>query len=303
MKHFFAASFKNYTIFPIITILKAPALHNSRFNYTLSLIFGLSVFFSCVYPVLLFAQDKNDTKQGRELIIAAASDLNFALPEIVKGFKDLKGGTEVKMIFGSSGNLATQIANSAPFDIFLSAGIKYIEQLEGGGILVPDSKVLYGIGRIVLWVPNSSKIDIERSGIKSLFDPSIKRIAIANPVHAPYGKAAIEAMERLGVAEAAKDKLILGENISQAAQFIQSGAADIGIIALSIAISPKMKSAGRFWLIPEETYNRIEQWAAIIKRSKNVRLAKEFIGYLEGEEGRRVLSEYGFIIPNEKRVR
>lgn len=303
MKHFFAAPFKNYTIFPIITILKAPALHNSRFNYTLSLIFGLSVFFSCVYPVSLFAQDKNDTKQGRVLIIAAASDLNFAMPDIIKGFKSLNHGVEVKAIFGSSGNLASQIANSAPFDIFFSAGIKYIEELERGGILVPDSKILYGIGRIVLWVPNSSKIDIERSGIKSLLDPSIKRIAIANPVHAPYGKAAMEALERLGVAEAVKDKLILGENISQAAQFIQSGAADIGIIALSMALSPKMKSSGKYLLIPEETYNRIEQWVAIVKRSKEVPLDKVFIRYLQGEEGSRVLTEYGFIIPDKKGAR
>ncbi|MEK7306315.1 MAG: molybdate ABC transporter substrate-binding protein [Nitrospirota bacterium] len=254
----------------------------------------LCIFFG---SSLLLAQDQSQT---RELIIAAASDLNLALPEIVRGFKDMRPGVEVKVIFGSSGNLASQIINGAPFDIFLSASPIYIEQLDSAGAVIPGSKSFFAIGRIVLWVPNASKIDIDVSGIKGLLDPSVKKIAIANPQHAPYGRAAVEAMKQLGVYEGVKDRLIFGENISQAAQFIQSGAADIGIIALSIALSPKMKSIGRFWLIPEGSYNRIEQWAAVIKRSNNVRLAEVFISYLGGEEGRRILSEYGFLIPNDK---
>lgn len=286
-----------------IKIFYTPALYNSRSDYILSLIFGLFMFFSCIYPGSLFAQDKIDQKQGRELIIAAASDLNFAMTEIIKGFKDKNGGVEVKVIFGSSGNLASQIINGAPFDIFFSAGLNYIEQLERAGAIIPDSKSIYGIGRIVIWVPNGSKIDIDRLGIKSLLEQSIRKIAIANPQHAPYGKAAVEAMKQLGVYDLVKERLIFGENISQTAQFIQSGAADIGIIALSIALYPKMKSSGRFWLISEESYNRIEQWAAIIKRSKHVLLAEEFINYLDGKEGKRVLSEYGFVLSDNKGVR
>lgn len=261
------------------------------------LLLTLSLIVVGRFPDLLYAQDRHD---NGELVIAAASDLNLAMPEIVKGFKDMRPGVEVKVIFGSSGNLASQIINGAPFDIFLSASPNYIEQMDSAGAVIPGSKSFFAIGRIVLWVPKASRIDIDVSGIKGLLDPSVKKIAIANPQHAPYGRAAVEAMKQLGVYEGVKDRLIFGENISQAAQFIQSGAADIGIIALSIALSPKMKSIGRFRLIPEDSYNRIEQWAAIIKRSNNVRLAEVFISYLGGEEGRRILSEYGFLIPNDK---
>ncbi|HLF86328.1 MAG TPA: molybdate ABC transporter substrate-binding protein, partial [Nitrospiria bacterium] len=215
-------------------------------------------------------------------------------------FKDMRPGVEVKVIFGSSGNLASQVINGAPFDIFLSASPIYIEQMDSAGAVIPGSKSFFAIGRIVLWVPKTSRIDIDVSGIKGLLDPSVKKIAIANPQHAPYGRAAVEAMKQLGVYEGVKERLIFGENISQAAQFIQSGAADIGIIALSIAISPKMKTIGRFRLIPEGSYNRIEQWAAVIRRSNNVRQAEVFISYLGGEEGRRILSKYGFLIPNGK---
>ena len=241
-----------------------------------------------------------DQKQNGELVIAAASDLNFAMPEIIKGFKDKNKGPDIKAIYGSSGNIAAQIANGAPFDIFFSASLNFIEQMEKDGLIIPDSKFMYAIGRIVIWVPIGSKIDISKLGIKSLLDPSIKNIAIANPQHAPYGKAAVEAMSRLGVYEAVKDKLIFGENISQTAQFIQSGAADIGIIALSVALSPRMKSAGTYWLIPEETYNRIEQWAVIIKRSGKVRWAEEFMNYFRGEDGRKILAGYCFILDSNK---
>ncbi len=262
-------------------------------------IFRPAIIVLCMFfgSSLLLAQDQIQT---RELIIAAASDLNLALPEIVKGFKESGHEVEVKVLFGSSGNLASQIINGAPFDIFLSASPIYIEQLDSAGAVIAGSKSFFAIGRIVLWVPKASRIDIDVSGIKGILDPSVKKIAIANPQHAPYGRAAVEAMKQLGVYEGVKERLIFGENISQTAQFIQSGAADIGIIALSIALSPKMKSVGRFRLIPEGSYNRIEQWAAVIKRSNNVRLAEVFIGYLSGEEGRRILSEFGFLIPNDK---
>ncbi|MBI5746029.1 MAG: molybdate ABC transporter substrate-binding protein [Nitrospirae bacterium] len=264
------------------------------------LLLTLSLIVVGRFPDLLYAQDRHD---NGELIIAAASDLNLTMPDIVKGFKDSGHEVEVKVIFGSSGNLASQIINGAPFDIILSASPNYIEQMDSAGVVIPDSKSFFAIGRIVLWVPKASRIDIDVSGIKGLLDPSVKKIAIANPQHAPYGRAAVEAMKQLGVYERVKDRLILGENISQTAQFIQSGAADIGIIALSIALSPKMNAIGRFWLIPEGSYNRIEQWAAIINRSNNVRLAEVFIGYLGGKEGRRILSEYGFLVPNDKRER
>lgn len=291
MKNFYATPLKNHiSNLSIIKIFHRPGL----------LLLILFLLTANIYPGFIYAQDRGE---NRELIIAAASDLSPPMSEIIKGFKDKNKGVEVKAIFGSSGNLAAQIANGAPFDIFFSASSNYIEQLERDGIIIPDSKFIYAIGRIVLWIPNGSKIDIDRSGIKGLLDPSVKEVAIANPLHAPYGKAAVEAMSRLGIYEVVKDKLIFGENISQTAQFIQSGAADIGIIALSIALSPKMKSSGRFWLIPEESYNKIEQWAAIIRSSKNIGPAEDFFNYMKGKEGKKILSRYGFAIPDNQGVK
>ena len=285
LKLFMIERFNNYRKRCRIKSFRSPGL----------LLLTLSLIVVGRFPDLLYAQDRHD---NGELIIAAASDLNFAMPEIIKGFKEMRSGVEVKVIFGSSGNFASQIINGAPFDIFFSASIKYIEQLEKERLLIPDSKFMYGAGRIVLWVPNGSGIDLDRLGIKALLDPSVKKIAIANPQHAPYGMAAVEAMSRLGIYDMVKDKLILGENISQAAQFVQSGSADIGIIALSNALYQKMRSSGRFWLIPVDSYNRIEQWSAIIKRSNNVPLAEDFVNYYKEVEGRRILSGYGFILPD-----
>lgn len=194
--------------------------------------------------------------QAGEITIAAASDLNFAFKEIVADFEKKTGNT-VKLSLGSSGNFFAQLSNGAPFDLFFSADIGYPKKLEEAGLAEPGTLHMYAVGRLVVWVPKGSPIDVGALGIKALQHPSVKKIAIANPRHAPYGRAAVVAMEYYKVHDAVKDKLVLGENISQTAQFVQTGGADVGIIALSLAVAPAMKEAGTLWEVPLEAYPRL----------------------------------------------
>lgn len=229
--------------------------------------------------------------------IAAASDLKFALDEVVKEFKATKPGIDVKVTYGSSGNFFAQLSNKAPFDIFFSADIDYPRQLIGKGLAVKESEFIYAVGQIVVWVPKGSKIDVTKAGMASLKDPAAKKIAIANPAHAPYGRAAEAAMKSLGVYNAVKDKLIMGENISQAAQYVESGAAEIGIIALSLAMAPAMSDKGAYWSVPVDAYPRLVQGGAIMTATKNMDAAKAFRDFILDDKGKAVLKRYGFSQP------
>jgi molybdate transport system substrate-binding protein len=232
-----------------------------------------------------------------ELTVAAAADLNYAFKDLVAEF-ERQTGEHVKLSLGSSGNFYSQIANGAPFDLYFSADIGYPKKLIDEGLAVPNSLYQYATGRIVLWVPKGSKLDATR-GMDVLLDPSIKKIAIANPKHAPYGRAAVAAMEHFKVYDRVKEKLVLGENVSQAAQFAQSGAADIGIIALSLALAPPVQAVGTYWLIPQEAHPRIDQGAAIVKSSKNQDGGKKFLEFLQAPAARAVMKRYGFLLPGE----
>jgi molybdate transport system substrate-binding protein len=236
--------------------------------------------------------------QAGEISIAAASDLNFAFKEIVAEFEKKTGHT-VKLSLGSSGNFLAQISNGAPFDLFFSADISYPKKLEEAGLTEPGTLYMYAVGRIVVWVPKGSPIDVASLGIKALQHPSVKKIAIANPKHAPYGRAAVAAMEHLRVYDAVKDRLVLGENISQTAQFVLTGGADIGIIALSLAVAPAMKETGTYWEIPLEAYPRLEQGALVLKAAKDPKTARAFLDYIKGPEGAGVFKRYGFFLPEK----
>jgi molybdate transport system permease protein len=231
-----------------------------------------------------------------ELRVAAASDLAFVLPEIVAGFEKQSGAT-VKVSFGSSGNFAAQIQNGAPFDIFMAADIGYPRKLIEAGFAECDSLYVYGVGRIVLWVPNSGKVDVERLQMQTLLDVRIRRIAIANPQHAPYGRAAAAALTHYRVYEQVKPKLVLGENISQAAQFVQSGNADAGIVALSLIFAPAMRDKGRYWLVPTDFYPPLEQGAVILKSAHDPKLARGFVDYLRSAGAAELFRRYGFETP------
>lgn len=231
-----------------------------------------------------------------ELRIAAAADLNFAFKELV-GEYEKNTGEQVKLTLGSSGNFFSQIQNGAPFDLYFSADIAYPKKLEETGLAVPGSLYKYAVGRIVVWVPAKSALPIQDRGMEVLLDPSIKKIAIANPKHAPYGRAAVSAMDHFKVHDRVKEKLVLGENISQTAQFVESGASDVGIIALSLALAPTMKANGKYWEVPAHTHPPLEQGAVILTHSSNQEGAKAFLEFLQGEAGRTIMTRYGFILP------
>jgi len=228
---------------------------------------------------------------AEDITVAAASDLNFAIKEIINVFES-DTGHKVRLTLGSSGNFYAQIVNGAPFDVFLSADVSYPKRLEQTGHAISGSTFVYGIGRIALWVPARSGLNLEKLRMHALMDRSINKIAIANPEHAPYGRASVAAMKHANVYEVIKGKLVLGENISQAAQFVQSGAADIGIIALSIALSDPMRKAGRHWSIPADSYPRLEQGAALLNRSGTA--ARAFHEWLRGPTAKQVFKTYGF---------
>ncbi len=227
--------------------------------------------------------------------VAAASDLTYAMNEIAANFEKATG-CAVRLSMGSSGNFLTQIENGAPFDVFFSADIAYPKKLEAEGLAAPGSTYLYAIGKIVLWTRKDSRVDVGK-GFSVLRDPAVRKIAIANPEHAPYGRAAEEALRQSGVYDAVKDRLVLGENISQAAEFVESGNADAGILALSLVVSPAMKDEGRSWNIPENLYTPIQQGAVVVRPAPNPQGALQFLDYIKMPATATLLARYGFVLP------
>lgn len=226
-----------------------------------------------------------------EITIVAASDLRYALDSLVNSFKKDNPGSEVKVIYGSSGKLFEQISNEAPFDLFFSADISFPQKLKEKGLAISEVTP-YGIGRIVLW---SKKTDPNKNQMNSLLDPSINKIAIADPTHAPYGARAEESLKYYQLYDKVKSKLVFGENISQAAQFVSTGAADIGIIALSIALSPNVqKEGGKYYLIPEESHTKLEQAFVVLKHAEGNQLAASFAKYVSTKPAKDILRFYGF---------
>jgi molybdate transport system substrate-binding protein len=229
---------------------------------------------------------------AEEIIVAAAADLSFAVKELAVEFEH-KTGHKVKVSRGSSGNFYSQIRNGAPFDVFMSADLDYPKRLEAEGLVEPGSIYRYAVGRIVLWTAKGSRVDVQR-GMGVLLDPAVRKIAIANPTHAPYGRAAVSAMTAARAYEQIKDKLVFGENVAQAAQFVDSGNADVGVIALSLAVAPTMKDRGSYWEIPAASYPAIAQGAAILRSSKHKQAAQAFLEFLKSKEAVEILRKHGF---------
>jgi molybdate transport system substrate-binding protein len=236
--------------------------------------------------------------QVKEVRVAAAADLKFAMTELAEQFEK-QTGTKVDVTYGSSGNFFSQLQNGAPFDVFFSADIEYPKKLEAAGLAEPGTLHEYAMGRIVIWTPADAKVDVVKEGWKALLDERVQKIAIANPEHAPYGRAAVAAMEKAGVYNQVKAKLVYGENISQAAQFVQSGNAQAGIIALSLAISAAMKD-GKSWEIPAEMHPTIDQGAIVMKNGRNKDTARAFLEFVKSEAGRALLAKNGFAAPRKQ---
>lgn len=235
-----------------------------------------------------------------QVTVAAAADLGPALQDISRNYQQ-KGGHEIKVSLGASGNLTQQIKNGAPFDIFLSADEDYPKKLIEGGFADSSSLYRYAIGKLVLWVPANSTLDLEHAGMNVLLDPSVKKIAIANPQHAPYGKAAVAALKHDGLYEKVASRLVLGENVSQAAQFVESGNAQAGLVALSHALAPGMKEKGRYREVPTGSYPELDQAAVILSRSQHKQDAAAFLDYLKSADARAILQRYGFSLPGDTR--
>ncbi len=232
---------------------------------------------------------------AQEITVAAASDLQFAFHDVGQRFEKATG-KQVKLIFGSSGNFFAQLQNGAPFDVFFSADIDYPRRLETAGLAEPGTLYSYARGKIVLWAPPQSKLDLGR-GLRVLLDPGIQKVAIANPAHAPYGRAAVAALRHEDLYGQVSPKFVLGENVSQTAAFVVSGSADVGILALSLALAPSMKDKGRYVEIPAEDYPAIEQGAVILKSSPHKDIARQFVEFVKTPPLQDLLRGYGFAVP------
>lgn len=232
---------------------------------------------------------------AQTLRVAAASDLQFAMKDLARRYEQ-QSGKKVEVSYGSSGNFRTQIENGAPFDVFFSADAQYPEQLVKAGVADPQTLFTYAQGHLVIWAPPGANLHLAEKGFDALKDPRVVKIAIANPEHAPYGRAAVAALQKVGLYEQLKSKLVLGENISQTAQFVQSGSAQAGIIAMSLTYAESMKGGDR-WEIPSDDYPAILQKAVVVSASQNKSAANAFLAYVKSDEGRQILSKYGLTLP------
>jgi molybdate transport system substrate-binding protein len=251
------------------------------------------------YPRQGSAPDPSTPAARRTLHIAAAADLQAVFPDLLAAFAPHHTDIDVMATFGSSGDLCTKLENRAPFDLFLSADLDYPRRLVDKRLARREALFEYAVGHLVLWVRNDSGIDVETKGIQALLAPSIRKIAIANPRYAPYGRSAEAALRSLGVYDQVKDRLVLGDNIGQTAQFVQAGAADIGLIALTQAHSPKMRDNGRFWNVPLEAYPRLEQGGVVLEWGRDSGAAEAFSAFLQNSEGKEILQRYGFYVPEK----
>lgn len=234
---------------------------------------------------------------AESITVAAAADLNYALQDLAGKFEKTTG-TKVVLSFGSSGNLYSQIQNGAPFDLFFSADEEYPRKLAAGGFVDASTLRIYAIGHLVLWVPAGSPLDPGALHMELLNQPSVQKIAVANPQHAPYGKAAVAALEHFGLKDKLAAKLVYGENVSQAAQFAQSGNAQAALIALSLAKSPAMAS-GKYWEVPDNAYPEMKQAVVVVGASKHKKEAQAFLDFVLSPQGIGTLRSFGFAPPGK----
>ncbi len=240
-----------------------------------------------------WTQEKKQNNNGAELTVAAAADLSTALKQVADGYEQ-KTGVKVKLSFGASGALTQQIQNGAPFDLFFSADMDYPRQLIASSDADATSLYQYAVGKLVLWVPADSALDLQRQGLNVLLDPSVKKIAMANPQHAPYGRAAEAALKHAGLYDRVADRLVLGENVSQAAQFVESGNAQAGFVALAHALAPGIQTKGKYWEVPADYYPPLIQGVVVLSHSQHKKEAADFLQYIKTKPASDELRKFGF---------
>jgi molybdate transport system substrate-binding protein len=250
-----------------------------------------SLFFACV-------------SWSQDIKVAAASDLTAVMEKLAPAFEK-KTSVHVSVSMGSSGNFFAQIQNGAPFDVFLSADKSYPEKLARDGKAEAGTVTYYARGRLALWLPKNSSLQFNsKDGVLSgdlrpLTGSGVKKIAIANPEHAPYGRATVSVLRRYRIYDQVKSKLVLGENISQTAQFAQSGNVDVAFISYSLALSDAMTRSGRWLLMPDDSYSAIEQAGVVVSASQNKDQSGRFLQFLTSPEGQAILREFGFETPTQ----
>jgi molybdate transport system substrate-binding protein len=242
--------------------------------------------------VAVLASASQAAAQPSSLTVAAASDLQTVFPELVRAF-ERETGVEVTVSFGSSGTFFAQIQNGAPFDLFFSADVDYPQRLGRSGHADPDTFYHYATGRLVLWARKDAGIDVTR-GLAILRDARVRRIAIANPAFAPYGRAAVAALRSQGLYDAVRPKIVLGDNISQAAQLADSGNADVALLAHSLASGPALRASGVHVEVPASAHPPIDQGVIIVRISRRKEAARRLIEFVRGPAGREILRRQGF---------
>lgn len=228
--------------------------------------------------------------------VAAAADLKFALDEVADALAAADPPVRVETTYGSSGTFYQQIRNGAPFDVYLSADMSYPESLVEAGMAEEADLFPYAVGRLVVWAPGGSPADTS-AGLAGLTDPAVRRVAIANPQHAPYGQAAVAAMTSTGVYEAVRDKLVLGENVAQAGEFAASGNAQVAVIALSLVRSTPLEQEGDYTEVPLELFPRLDQGGVVLASAADREAAERLRDFLTGPDGVAILETYGFYLP------
>jgi molybdate transport system substrate-binding protein len=239
--------------------------------------------------------------EAADLLVAASANTSYMIKEVSNAFEQ-RTGYRVRVSMGASGSIYSQIINGAPFDLFLSADTEYPRKLEQQGFAKPGSFTVYAVGRLVLWTRAGSGVDVGRLQIKSLTGGNVRKVALANPGHAPYGQAAMEALRHFGIEQAVKPKLVFGDSASQALHFVSAGAAQVGFLPLSLVLAASAPKDGRYWLIPEDAHSKLEQAAVILKGGRAApAVAAQFLGFMKGSEGKKLLEKYGYSLPEGHR--
>jgi molybdate transport system substrate-binding protein len=232
----------------------------------------------------------------KPLTVAAAANLKTAAEDLKKAFDAEHPGVEVALTFGASGAFFAQIQNGAPFDVFLSADREYPAKVIAAKLGAAADERVYAFGKLVAWLPSGSTLDLEKKGLAALADPGVKKIAIANPAVAPFGRATERAFKSAGIYDAVKEKLVLGTSVAQTAQFATTGAADVAFLPYSLTLGKEL-AGGKVIFVPEALYPKIEQSGIVLGAAKDPALARAFLAFLTGEKGRAIVAKYGYGLP------
>jgi molybdate transport system substrate-binding protein len=259
-------------------------------------------FLCCLAACLLGTSGCSSASRPAEnasVVVAVAADLQFAFEEILLDLHRVHPEIEIRPTFGSSASLFAQISNRAPFDMFLAADVDFLHRLAQDGLVDKPSIFVYGQSRLAVWVKRDSELPIGTEGMKVLLLPQVNKIAIANPVHSPYGRAARELLERLSMWPEVESKIVLAENVVQTTQLVENGSADVGIIAMTLALAPPFRATGQFARIPDDVAPVLMQGGGIMTRAKDKVACQKLKEYLLSPRGREILSEYGLLPPRE----